>query len=86
MGHSIKLDYTSQSANHIKVAREAIKKAGGTYTGDDQNGDFEIPTPLGKIAGHFIIEPTCIEIIITHKPFLITHHRIEKELRKFAGG
>jgi len=56
----------------------------GRYEGTPAEGRFEGMTPLGAFAGSYrAIEQTGeLEIELTKKPWLVTTHRLEREVRK----
>ena len=76
--------YLNKSAEVIVVkAKEAISKAGGTFTGNDSSGDFVRSTSAGKIAGSYTVSPTKFDIVIADKPMFVSCSLIEQEMKKF---
>ena len=67
----------------MNVAKKAIKKAGGDFSGDDTAGSFTIPTSIGKIAGDYTIEGSTFMLKVTHKPLLVPCKVIESEIKKY---
>jgi hypothetical protein len=57
----------------------------GTYEGTPERGTFQGSTPIGGFAGSYrAIEGSGeLEIALSKKPFLVTPHFLEKEVRKF---
>jgi len=56
----------------------------GRYEGTAEQGTFEGSTPIGRFAGTYrAIGPDEIEIELTKKPWLVSEHRVESEVRKF---
>lgn len=85
MACNFQIEFPSLATEHIETARKAIVKHGGTLNLKGQKGTFDIPSVIGKIAGSFKIDGALVDFNIEHKPFLLTCHRIEKEIRKYAG-
>ncbi len=69
----------------IGKAKAAIHKAGGTFSGNNEKGNYAIPTPVGKITGNYTVSGSAITFEITDKPFLVSCNKIEGELRKYLG-
>ena len=56
----------------------------GRYEGTPEKGHFEGTTPLGKFAGSYrAVEGSPeLEIELTKKPWLVSTHLVEREVRK----
>ncbi|AGA28875.1 hypothetical protein [Singulisphaera acidiphila] len=56
----------------------------GRYEGTTEQGHFEGTTPLGKFAGSYrVVEGSPeLEIELTKKPWLVSTHLLEREVRK----
>ncbi len=80
---SFSIDFQNSPDILITKASVAITQAGGMFDGGDQTGNFYISTPLGIIAGDYIISEQTASFNITKKPFLVGCGRIEDELRKY---
>ena len=85
MSCNFKIKFPSLAHEHMDTARKAITKHGGTLQEKGNTGTFEIHIGIGKIAGSYSIIGEEVDFTITHKPFIITCHRIEKEIRKYTG-
>ena len=85
MSCNFKIVFPGLAHEHIDTARQAIVKHGGTLDEKGDKGVFEINIGIGKIAGNYKITGAEVEFNITNKPFIISCHRIEKEIRKYAG-
>ena len=81
---NFKIIFPSLAHEHIDTARAAIIKHGGTLREKGDSGTFEIHIGIGKIAGNYAIVGEEVEFNITHKPFIVSCHRIEKEIRKYT--
>jgi hypothetical protein len=78
---SIKFDSNVQHV--IRVAKNAIISAGGSFTGNEEAGGFEISTFMGQILGDYTIVNNEININITKKPMFVPCSEIENQLRKY---
>lgn len=67
----------------IERAKKGIEKKGGSLNGDTTQGNYEIPTQLGKITGDYSVIESDINFIIKSKPVLVSCKKIEDELRKY---
>ena len=85
MSCNYKIVFPSLAHEHIDTAREAIMKHGGTLDEKGDGGTFELHIGIGKIAGSYKITGEEVDFTITHKPFIISCGRIEKEIRKYTG-
>ncbi len=85
MSCNFKIKFPGLAKEHIETARAAVVKHGGFFELNGNGGAFEIHTPLGKIDGSFKMNGNEVDFFIDRKPFIISCHRIEKELRKYVG-
>jgi len=76
------IEFTGNPEGLINQANEAIAGQGGSFTGNDKNGEFNISTPIGKISGTYSILGQTFNIIIEDKPMFIGCGKIEEELKK----
>jgi hypothetical protein len=62
----------------------AVLSRHGTYEGTPERGSFRGTTPIGGFAGHYraVAGAPELEITLTEKPWLVTTHMIEREVRK----
>ncbi len=74
------ISFSGDAESLIKRAQEQIGNAGGNFTGDSKEGNFQAKTPIGPIKGSYMIEGQSINLTISDKPFLLSCSRIEKEL------
>jgi hypothetical protein len=60
----------------------------GRYEGTPTRGTFEGSTPIGSFAGSYRVVDGAgeLEIELTKKPWLVSAHRVESEVRKFLTG
>ncbi len=83
MACNFSFDLNESAATIVAKAKDAISKAGGTFTGNDASGDFVLSTFAGKIVGSYTVLASSLEIAITNKPIFVSCSMIEQELRKF---
>jgi len=62
---------------------DAIRKAGGSFQGDEQSGSFTGMTPLGTVSCNYVVSKPTVKVTITEKPFLLRASVIETEVRKY---
>ncbi len=74
------IPFSGDAESLIRRARQELLNAGGSFNGDSTQGNFQAKTPLGSIAGSYVISGQEISISITDKPFFISCRRIQKEL------
>jgi len=83
--HSFSANFTGTANETVAKAKGAIEKANGTFNGDDNKGDFVVPTPAGKVKGTYNIKGQSFDVDITDKPFIVPGSAIEAQVRKFLG-
>jgi hypothetical protein len=70
----------------IARARRPITESGGSLDGDDRRGSITIPTPVGEIAGEYLVTGSTIAFRITQKPFFVPCAAIEARVDRFLFG
>ena len=80
---SITIELNADAGQIVKKAQEAISAVGGTFTGDAEQGSFELSTPIGLVKGAYTIQEMIISIRIHSKPLFLSCGRIEEELRHY---
>ncbi len=76
-------DTAADAGSLIAKARTAITGIGGELNGNDTEGTFKIPTPLGTVKGNYIVSTGSVKLSITDKPMLIGCGVIEEKLRDY---
>ena len=74
------IPFSGEAETLMQRARQEIVRAGGTFNGDAQQGNFQAKTPIGSIHGTYQISGPQILLAIVKKPLLLSCKRIEKEL------
>jgi len=79
---SFKFNINSSPAEIIKNVKTKIENEGGSFTGDEKEGNFNLPTPVGSIEGNYLVIDNELKIDITKKPMMLPCTMIESELEK----
>lgn len=69
----------AETLNEVKVK---IEQEGGTFNGDETEGTFSLPTPVGVIEGSYQVTEDELKIDITKKPAFLPCSMLEGELKK----
>jgi hypothetical protein len=81
--HKFEATFTGPANETVAKAKGAIEKAGGTFTGNDEKGDFVVKTPAGTVKGTYAVRGQTFAVDITDKPFVVPGSMIEEQVRKF---
>ena len=79
---SFKFNIDSNPARIINNVKIKIENEGGSFTGDENEGNFKLPTPVGSIEGNYSVSDNELKIDITKKPMMLPCSMIEAELKK----
>ena len=79
---SFKFNIDSIPAEIINIVKSKIENEGGSFTGDDSEGNFNLQTPVGAIEGNYMVNDNKLKIDITKKPMMLPCSMIESELKK----
>ena len=79
---SFKFNIESNPAEIINKVKLKIEKEGGSFTGNESEGNFNLPTPVGAIEGNYSVSNNELTIDITKKPMMLPCSMIESELEK----
>ena len=69
-------------AEVVEKVKSKIESEGGTFAGDSNKGNFNLPTPVGAIEGNYSVDNNQLKIDITKKPMMLPCSMIESELNK----
>ena len=69
-------------AEVIEKVKSKIESEDGTFDGDANEGNFNLSTPVGAIAGNYSVSNNELKIDITKKPMMLPCGMIESELKK----
>ncbi|WP_330444098.1 hypothetical protein [Flavobacterium sp. C4GT6] len=81
MANQFTISYPGDKTSLLNKIKSSIGDK-GNLAGDDQHGNFEGSTPLGKFSGSYSIDGDNITITIDKKPMLISNSRIQEEFEK----
>ena len=79
---SFNFNIESNPAEIINKVKSKIENEGGSFTGDEKEGNFNLPTPVGAIEGKYTVSENELKIDITKKPMMLPCSMIESELEK----
>lgn len=65
----------------VARARKMVEDAGGSLTGDDNQGSYKLKLPVGSVEGSYTVAGTALRFEITKKPMLVPCSAIEGFLR-----
>ena len=65
--------------NNVKLK---IESEGGSLSGNENEGNFSLPTPIGSVEGKYSVSGHELKIDITGKPMMLPCSMIESELEK----
>jgi hypothetical protein len=67
----------------VRRVGDAVRGAGGSFSGDTAEGRYCLWTPIGSIAGNYLVSGQTIQIDVTDKPFILSCSLIEKKLNEY---
>ena len=79
---SFKFNIDSNPSEIINKVKLKIENEGGSFTSDESEGNFNLPTPVGAIEGNYSVIDNELKIDITKKPMMLPCSMIESELEK----
>jgi hypothetical protein len=79
------IPFTGKANDVLSKAKTAIQSQGGTLTGDESGGDFDVSVLGNTIKGTYSIAGSDLDIVIQSKPFLIPCSSIESFLKNKIG-
>ena len=79
---SFKFKIETNPVETINKVKTKIEQEGGTFNGDENEGTFSLPTPLGVIEGSYKVTTDELKIDITKKPAFLPCSMLEGELKK----
>jgi len=79
---SFKFKLETDPVETIKKVKAKILQEGGTFKGDENEGNFSLPTPVGEIEGCYQVNEDELKIDITKKPTFLPCSMLESELKK----
>lgn len=75
------IPFTGDSSIVLNKAKKAVEKQSGSFTGDTNNGNFQVSFFGQEIVGGYTVAGTDLNIIIDSKPFMVPCNAIESFLK-----
>jgi len=75
------IPFTGRANDVLSKAKTAIQSQGGTLTGDESGGDFDVSVFGNTIKGTYSLTGSDLDIVIQSKPILIPCSSIESFLK-----
>lgn len=73
----------SGSAEEVyQKAKAAVEKQAGNFSGDHQQGSFDVALMGNRIAGEYMVAGQDLQVTIHEKPFFVPCNAIESFLSK----
>jgi hypothetical protein len=79
---SFNFNIESNPAEIVNNVKLKVENEGGRFTGDENGGNFNLPTPVGSVEGNYSVIGHELKIDITKKPMMLPCSMIESELEK----
>lgn len=84
MGCRFKIPYSGSTQQVLNRARTAVEGQGGTFSGNETSGDFEVSV-MGTIRGSYTVIGNELDITIDSKPMFVGCGMIENFLKSKLG-
>jgi len=84
MACKFKIPFTGSSEQILNRAQTAVEGQGGTFSGDESYGEFEVSV-MGTIKGCYTVMGNELDIDITSKPMFVSCGMIEGFLKSKLG-
>lgn len=84
MGCRFKIPYSGSAQQVLNRARTAVEGQGGTFSGNETSGDFEVSV-MGTIRGSYTVTGNELDITIDSKPIFVGCSMIESFLKSKLG-
>ena len=76
------IPFTGTADDLVTKLNNAITAQGGSF--DPVNKTFSVPTPVGTISGTYDINGNSLDVVITHKPIVLSCSKIENYIKNFG--
>lgn len=78
---SFGIAYAGSADELVTKAKSMIEGAGGSFSGNTENGSYTVRLPLGEVRGDYRVEPGRLAFQITKKPMMVPCAAIETFLK-----
>lgn len=85
MSCKFKIPFSGSTQQVLNRARTAVEGQGGTFSGDESSGGFEVSV-MGTIKGSYTVLGNELDIVIDSKPLFVSYGMIESFLKSKIGG
>ncbi len=79
----MQFEYNKPIEALLKKVKSLASSNNGELKGDNENGTFDIKSPIGNFQGTYLFKNNKISIDIKKKPFLVSTKLIEQEVKKY---
>lgn len=79
---SFTIPFAGDAETILRKAKSAVESQGGSFTGDEASGNFDVSVFGNTIAGSYKVVAQSLEFVIDSKPFLVPCSTIESFLAK----
>lgn len=83
MACNITIINTEPKVALIDRLRTVVVSNGGTFNGDETQGNITVSTPIGDVEASYQIVDNNINIHVSSKPIFVSCNTIEEKLREF---
>lgn len=85
MSCKFKIPFSGSTQQVLNRARTAVEGQGGTFSGDESSGNFEVSV-MSTIKGSYTVLGNELDIVIDSKPLFVSCGMIESFLKSKIGG
>ena len=77
MACNLTINFAQPASTMIQTLKSKVTAQGGTAEGDENAGTIRVPLLGSYISGSYTINGQQVNIVIDHKPFLVSCKQIE---------
>lgn len=86
MACNFDIPFTGPAQEILSKAKNTVESQGGTFTGDETSGSFDVSVFGNTIKGSYTNQDSQLKIVIDSKPIFVTCGMIEGFLKNKIGG
>ena len=75
------IPFTKSVTEILEKAKKTVESQGGNFTGDENEGNFNVSIFGNTVVGSYIVKGEELNIDISEKPFLVPCNMIENFLK-----
>ncbi len=80
MACNLNIPFTETATTLVQTLKSKVEGQGGTFTGNEAAGSMNVPLFGSHVSGSYTISGQQMNLIIDHKPFLISCNQIQSYL------